>query len=84
MVSQYPYQFHSQECMMEFLQRADIMAQILPIIVLTERSLSYLQRNLARNHRERLTCQITMLCPKGLEVYYDRNILQIQILLVNI
>ena len=27
-----PYQFHSQECMMEFLQRADIIRQIIPII----------------------------------------------------
>ena len=27
-----PYQFHSQQCMMEFLQRADIIKQILPII----------------------------------------------------
>lgn len=27
-----PYQFHSQGCMMSFLQRADIMAQIIPII----------------------------------------------------
>ena len=27
-----PYQFHSQECMLEFLQRPDIMAQILPVI----------------------------------------------------
>ena len=27
-----PYQFHSQQCMMEFLQRADIIRQILPII----------------------------------------------------
>ena len=27
-----PYQFHSQECMMEFLQRADIIQQIVPII----------------------------------------------------
>ena len=26
------YQFHSQSCMLEFLQRPDIMAQILPII----------------------------------------------------
>ena len=51
--------------MMKFLQRADIIKQILPIIALTEQSLSYLQRNLARNHRERLTCQITMLWRKG-------------------
>ena len=27
-----PYQFHSKDCMHTFLQRADIMAQILPII----------------------------------------------------
>ena len=27
-----PFQFHSQECMMEFLQRADIIQQIVPII----------------------------------------------------
>jgi len=27
-----PYQFHSQSCMLEFLQRPDILAQILPII----------------------------------------------------
>jgi len=27
-----PWQFHSQQCMMEFLQRADIIKQILPII----------------------------------------------------
>ncbi len=27
-----PYQFHSQHCMMEFLQRADIIRQIVPII----------------------------------------------------
>jgi hypothetical protein len=27
-----PYQFHSQQCMMEFLQRSDIIRQILPII----------------------------------------------------
>ena len=27
-----PWQFHSQQCMMEFLQRADIIRQILPII----------------------------------------------------
>ena len=27
-----PWQFHSQQCMMEFLQRADIIQQILPII----------------------------------------------------
>ena len=27
-----PYQFHSQQCMMEFLQRADIIQQIVPII----------------------------------------------------
>jgi hypothetical protein len=27
-----PYQFHSQECMMKFLQRSDIIRQILPII----------------------------------------------------
>jgi len=27
-----PWQFHSQECMMEFLQRPDIIRQILPII----------------------------------------------------
>jgi hypothetical protein len=29
---QVPWQFHSQECMMEFLQRPDIIRQILPII----------------------------------------------------
>ena len=27
-----PWQFHSQQCMMEFLQRSDIIRQILPII----------------------------------------------------
>ena len=27
-----PWQFHSQHCMMEFLQRADIIQQVLPII----------------------------------------------------
>ena len=27
-----PFQFHSQQCMMEFLQRPDIIRQILPII----------------------------------------------------
>ena len=27
-----PFQFHSQQCMMEFLQRSDIIRQILPII----------------------------------------------------
>ena len=27
-----PWQFHSQECMMQFLQRPDIIRQILPII----------------------------------------------------
>jgi len=27
-----PWQFHSQQCMMEFLQRPDIIRQILPII----------------------------------------------------
>ena len=27
-----PFQFHSQECMMKFLQRPDIIKQILPII----------------------------------------------------
>ena len=27
-----PYQFHSKDCMFEFLQRPDIMRQILPII----------------------------------------------------
>ena len=27
-----PFQFHSQQCMMEFLQRADIIQQIVPII----------------------------------------------------
>ena len=27
-----PFQFHSQHCMMEFLQRADIIQQIVPII----------------------------------------------------
>ena len=27
-----PYQFHSKDCMHTFLQRPDIMAQILPII----------------------------------------------------
>ena len=27
-----PFQFHSQECMMKFLQRSDIIRQILPII----------------------------------------------------
>ena len=27
-----PYQFHSKDCMHTFLQRADIMAQVLPII----------------------------------------------------
>tara|TARA_B110000211_G_scaffold144850_1_gene165285 strand:- start:688 stop:1206 length:519 start_codon:yes stop_codon:yes gene_type:complete len=27
-----PFQFHSQQCMMEFLQRADVIQQILPII----------------------------------------------------
>ena len=27
-----PFQFHSQECMMKFLQRPDIIRQIVPII----------------------------------------------------
>ena len=27
-----PWQFHSQQCMMDFLQRPDIIRQILPII----------------------------------------------------
>ena len=27
-----PFQFHSQQCMMDFLQRADVIQQIMPII----------------------------------------------------
>ncbi|BCV06102.1 MAG: hypothetical protein CM15mV126_020 [uncultured marine virus] len=59
-VGEHTFQFHSQECMM-ISTKTDIMRQILPIIRANRASLSYLQRNLARNHRERLTCQITML-----------------------